>query len=156
MLWKTKICVPALLFFFFWRKVYQLIWLFIPLQGFYCIMDKDFLHTRLQQLLHTGTDVKQKKETHMQGQVQRTWPILRENFCQLLTLMISLKYTVTNHSLSLSLSLIKTSSTLLFLILNFRSHQKLHPKNPCHMLRLPIPLTMSPLFPPLSQHEDLL
>ena len=68
------------------------------------IKDKDFLHTRLQQLLHTGTDVKQKKETHMQGQVQRTWPILRENFCQLLTLMISLKYTVTNHSLSLSLS----------------------------------------------------
>ena len=27
----------------------------------YIYMDKDFLHTRLQQLLHTGTDVKQKK-----------------------------------------------------------------------------------------------
>ena len=25
------------------------------------LKDKDFLHTRLQQLLHTGTDVKQKK-----------------------------------------------------------------------------------------------
>ena len=39
-----------------------------------------------------------KRETRVQDHVQRTW----ENFYQLLTFMISLKYTVTNHSLSLS------------------------------------------------------
>ena len=81
-----------------------------------------------------------KRETRVQGHVQRTW----ENFYQLFN-VYDLSQVHGNKSLSLS------SSTFV-LIRNSK------PKSHCNMLRWPIPfpLAMSPLLPLLSHMKDLL